>query len=481
MKNSLKARSLAVVIAAALVLAGCVTPQSEEPRGTPIDGTAMGLAGTSIAPLAEDWWKAFNDPQLDTLIDASLQNSPSLAQAMARVRAAEAHDLQVGGGNKPQTAIDAEEIWQRFSANYYIPPPFGGRKFWVGQVEGNLNWNLDFWGRQSELIHQARSQKAATELDAASARLALGGAIAQAYVELYRSWEMIDIATRLQEQREQLLKLTQRRVSAGLDTQVEVKIAEAALPQARAARMQAESARDLAVHRLAELAGYGADRYEQIGRPRLMLDAALPLPDKLPIDLLGRRPDVLAARVRVDAATAGREAAHAAFYPDISLTAFAGMQAIGIDNLTDGGSLVYGIGPRLHLPIFQSQRLRSGYTNATAELDESVASYNSVVLSAVRETADQLSLGDSLNRQIVEVRQTLGAATIAYDLAQRRYGAGLTTQLVVLRAESQVLDARRDLVNARAGLVGSRVALLLMLGGSFDPATPAATSGSGAT
>src|SRR5262249_44450742 len=155
---------LALAVAAVLTLAGCVTPRTEDPRGTPIDAAAVGLSGPSIAPLSEDWWKAFNDPQLDKLIDASLQNSPSLAQAMARVRAAKAHDLKVEGGNKPQTSLDAEEVWQRFSANYYIPPPFGGKKYWVGQVQGNLSWNLDFWGRQADLIRQARSQKAATEL-----------------------------------------------------------------------------------------------------------------------------------------------------------------------------------------------------------------------------------------------------------------------------------------------------------------------------
>jgi NodT family efflux transporter outer membrane factor (OMF) lipoprotein len=245
--------------------------------------------------------------------------------------------------------------------------------------------------------------------------------------------------------------------------------------------LQAESARDLATHRLAALAGYGADRYAQIGRPRLSLDGALPLPERLPIDLLAHRPDVLAARARINAAMAGREAAHAAFYPDISLKAFVGTQAIGLDNLVNGDSLVYGVGPALHLPIFDAQRLRAGYKGATAEVDASVASYNGTVLNAVRETADQISLTDSLARQIDEVQQGLQAATAAYDLAQKRYGAGLATQLVVLNAESRVLDARRELVTATTSRVIARVSLLLMLGGNFDPATPVAAVSPGVT
>ncbi len=256
-----------------------------------------------------------------------------------------------------------------------------------------------------------------------------------------------------------------------------MKIAESALPQARAAKLQAESARDLAVHRLAALAGYGADRYAQFVRPQLKLDVALPLPERLPMDLLARRPDVLAARTRVTAATAGREAAHAAFFPDIGLKAFVGTQAIGFDNLVKGDSLVYGIGPALHLPIFDSQRLRAGYRGATAELDESIASYNATVLNAVRETADQLSLSESFARQIAQLEQTLQSAAAAYDLAQKRYAAGLATQLVVLNAESRVLDARRELVAATTSRIIARVTLLLVLGGSFDSATPAAVAG----
>jgi NodT family efflux transporter outer membrane factor (OMF) lipoprotein len=234
--------------------------------------------------------------------------------------------------------------------------------------------------------------------------------------------------------------------------------------------LQAESARDLAVHRLAALAGYGADRYGQIARPQLALDTALTLPEQLPMDLLAHRPDVLAARARIDAATAGRKAAHAAFYPDISLRAFVGTQAIDLDKIVQGDSLVYGVGPALHLPIFNSKRLKAAYKNATAELDVAVASYNATVLDAVREAADQISLNESYGRQLDQVRQTLQAASTAYELAKKRYAVGLSTQLVVLDAESRVLEAQRALLTANTQRVIARVTLLLMLGGSFDPA-----------
>ncbi|HEY7640862.1 MAG TPA: efflux transporter outer membrane subunit [Steroidobacteraceae bacterium] len=471
---------LAVCILVAALLAGCVIPQREEPRGALIEQQSLGFAGGApLEPIATDWWKAFGDSQLDALMDEALRDSPTLAQSLARVRLAQSRSQAEVAANQPRFAIDGQESWQRFSENYYIPPPFAGTTAWIGQATANMNWDLDLFGRQAALIRQSRSQLSASTLDLAAARLALAGAVAQAYVDLYRSWELLDVAARTQDQREQLLKLTQQRVAAGLDTQIELKVAESQVPQARTARMQAEAARDLAIHRVVALAGEGAARYAQVGRPNLTLDATLPLPEKLPLDLLAHRPDVLAARERVEAATAGRAAAHAAFYPNISLTALVGTQAIGLDELVESGSRIYGIGPAIHLPIFDAKRLRAAYKGATADLDAATASYNGAVLDAVRDASDQLTLNDSLSRQISELQTTLDAASAAHELAQRRYGAGLTTQIVVLDTESRVLEARRALVSAQSNRLLARMNLLLALGGSFDPAA-AQVSSSGA-
>jgi NodT family efflux transporter outer membrane factor (OMF) lipoprotein len=465
---------LALIVA--LCSSGCVTPQREAPVGTPLQPEALGLDGAELAASSDEWWRSFDDPQLDVLIADALRDSPSLAQAMARVRAAQARAQVANAGDNPSYSIDADAVWQRFSADYYIPPPYGGKRYWVGQGTANLDWALDFWGKQAALIHQSESRLIASQLDLAAARLALSGAITQAYLDLHRAWELLDIANRLQTQREELVRLTEGRVQAGLDTQIELKTAEANLAQARAGVLQARSARDLAVHRLVALTGHGADRYARITRPKLRLDADLSVPERLPLDLLSHRPDVLAARMRIEAASAGRDAARAAFYPDINLRAFVGTQAIGLDHLATHDSLVYGVGPAVHLPIFDAQRLRGEYKTATAELDAAIARYNATVLDAVRETADQLTLNTAIAQQIGAIQQAVDASTVAYDLARKRYGAGLTTQLTVLNAETQVLSARRDLVNAHTNLVSARVGLRMMLGGSFDVAAAPAQS-----
>jgi NodT family efflux transporter outer membrane factor (OMF) lipoprotein len=470
MKSVVLRRAL-LSAAISLVLTACVTPQTELQQTRVIDTAQLGLAGPARAPAPQGWWKAFGDDQLNRLVDDALHNSPSLEIAMARVRAAQAQSLAAGAEGKPSFSIDGEASRQRLSANYIVPPPYGGHTYWVSQLGANLSWDLDFWGKQAATLRQSVTLETASRLDAEAAQLALAGAMAQAYVDLHRAWLLSDIAERQLAQHESLLKLTRQRVDSGLDTQLELKTAEAGVPQARSAVLQAQSARDLAVHRLCALAGYGADRYGDIGRPQLKLDAALPLPEALPLDLVSRRPDIVAAQLRIEAATAGREAAHAAFYPDISLRAFAGVQSIGLDQLFESDSAIFGATPAIHLPIFEAKRLRAGYKNATAELDAAIAHYNDTVLNAVRESADQISLDDSLQQQIAQAEQTLGASQAAYDLARKRYSAGLSTQQTVLNAETPVLQTQRDLVALHANLVISRVTLLLTLGGSFDPAS----------
>jgi NodT family efflux transporter outer membrane factor (OMF) lipoprotein len=258
-------------------------------------------------------------------------------------------------------------------------------------------------------------------------------------------------------------------VRSGIDTNVELREASGAVPEAHVELLQAQAAAALDTHQLAALSGQGAVIYAHLRRPTLDPVAILPLPETLPADLLGHRPDVLAARDRIEAARAGQAAAEAAFYPDINLTAFAGTSAVGFDNLFHGTSGAYGAGPAIHLPLFDAGRLRAEYRGAAAEIDDAVSAYNQSVLQAVREASDQLSLIEALNAQIVLQERSLDDAEAAYNLAEERYRAGLSSYLTVLDTESTVLSARRERVELVSGGAIARINLLLAVGGSFDP------------
>jgi NodT family efflux transporter outer membrane factor (OMF) lipoprotein len=458
------------------LLAGCVLPPKDSVREPQLDAQRLGLTAAAVSPADEQWWQAFHDPQLDALIEQAFAANPSLAQASAQLRAAVAQVDAAHAGLLPRASFSGSALRQHAPDNYIIPPPLAGSDFWMAQIGASLSWDLDFWGRQADAVAGARSLAQAADLERDNTRLLLASALVQAYVGLYRADALADVALKAESQRQHILDLTRQRVAAGLDTRLELREAESQLPQARVERAQALAQADLAVHALSMLAGRGADGYAAISRPSLDPDAVLPLPEQLPINLLARRPDVLAARLRVAAADADAKATRAAFYPDVSLRALAGIASFGLNDLFEAGARGYGVGPAISLPLFDAGKLRAQYQGREAAIDSAIAIYNDTVLRAVQSSADELTRIDALMRERTDQQATLSAAEDGYRIAEERYRAGLAGYLSVLSAETQVLGARRQNVQISCDLALARVNLLLELGGSFNPDSPLADS-----
>lgn len=462
-----------IALLSALLLSACVSAPTTTPQASKIAPEKLGLSGPAAPQFPDAWWKAFRDPQVDRLAELTLAQNPTLASALDRIRAAQAELSVARAGDLPQISLDGQDQRQRFSKNYIIPPPFGGTWQWFGQVETNLSWNIDFWGKQAAIMARARDNEEAARLDAAAARLALSGALAQTYVNLLLAYQDGDIAAETVAERQEILKLTQGRYNAGLENESAVEQAKALLALARADEKRTIALRDIDIHAIAALTGQGAAAYDAITRPAPNLDTALPLPTALPADLLARRPDILAAQARVEAAAKGREAAHADFYPNINLAAFAGFQAIGLSRLLDAGSFTYGAGPAVHLPVFDAGRIRAQYAGATADLDAAVEAYNGAVLDAVRQTSDALTEVRSLESQRADQQAALDSATRSFALAQTRYRTGLSDQILMLNAESTLLTAREQMAALVANSTIQRVTLLLSVGGGFNAAEQA--------
>ena len=452
-----------------VLLAACV-PGGIVPQQTQIPDNTLGLGSEPAPKTGTGWWTGFGDPELDRLTADALAHNPTLGEALARLRAAKAGMEEANSQLYPHVTFNAQDEYTRFSKHYIIPPPYGGTYQWFGTIEGDFSWNLDFWGKQAAALDRAKSMQDAAHLDHDAARLAIAGAVVQAYVNLDRAYKLADIAAQTERDRAGTVTLTKRRVTDGLDSQVEEQEAEALLAQARQARIAADSERDIMVHALAALIGRGADAYAGVGRPSLKLDAALPLPHALPADLLSRRPDILAAQARVDAALSGRKVAKAAFYPDVDLLASAGWAAIGLGPLFKPESAQYGGGPAIHLPLFDAGQLRAQYTGAVADIDYAVADYNGTITQAVQDTSDALTRIRSLESQRVEHEHELATAERAYHLAQTRYRVGLSNQITLLDVENTVFNARQGEVSLASDDAIQRVTLLLAVGGDFQPA-----------
>ena len=430
---------------------------------------ALGL-GSSPAPPQDAWWTAYQDPQLDRLIEAALAANPTLAQALARMHQAQAEIDASWADLWPHVSYDAATERERISGKAPIPSEFAGSSVWQSEELLSFSWELDFWKRQASLVREAATESEAVALDAAGARLAIVSAVVRTYIDLARSYQLLDLARLEEQQRNQILDITRRRLKAGLDTNVELRQAAGEVPQARIERLADQAAIDRDVHLLAALSGRGADEYGEIHRPALRPEAMLTLPSALPVDLLGRRPDVLAARSRIDSARAGLAVAKADFYPNVDLMGLAGTLAVGqFLNVFQGRAYTYGVGPAIHLPLFDAGRLRANYRASFASVDLAVATYNQTVVNAVRETADQLSDIASLNRSLAEQQRSLDDAEAAFRLATERYEAGLTTYLTVLATETEVFAARRQRVNLEAARASTRVNLLIDVGGDFKP------------
>jgi NodT family efflux transporter outer membrane factor (OMF) lipoprotein len=462
-----------LIAALTAALCACATPPRGETQHAAIADLGQGLAGAAVVPAPESWWQGFGDAQLDQMIRQAVSDNPGLVQAAARLRLAEAQAQAAHAAQLPGAKLTGGETRLKIPSGF--PQAIaGGQTVWLGDLGAVLSWDLDLWGEHADAAAQTRALATAAGLDIDNARLLLTGALVQSYIDLYRSYALADIAERAEAQRTNILDIARQRVTAGLDTRVEVREAEGALPQARLALTQAQSAQALAVHQLAALGGRGADAYAGIARPQLNLDAALPLPSELPVNLLARRPDVIAARARIDAADASKRAAKAAFYPNITLTALAGFASFSLTDLISAKSFGYGAGPGLSLPLFDGGRLRAQYRGSEAGLDLAVANYDDTVVRAIHQAADQLSLIDALVAEQAQQRESLNAAEEAYRLAEERYRAGLAGYLTVLNVETEVLNERRQQVDLGASLALARVSLLLAVGGSFQ--TPAAQS-----
>ena len=470
--------TLAAALAAALLLVACASPGLAH---TPLVVSTAQVAGLppseSTAAAPAQWWHALGDSTLDALVQQALQGNPSLAVSRARLAQALALAQVREAANGPQAGLGIDLNRQHYTAHGLIPAPIAGNSYSTGNIQATLNWAPDFFGQHAAELEAALGQARAAQADAAAAANQLAALVARSYVGLARLGAQRAVAERALAQRQEQLELTRQRLNAGLDSKVELTQSQGAVPDARTQIEALDEQITLARRQLAVLTGQAPNALEGLS-PALAALQSTPVPDALGADLLGRRPDVAAARWRIEAATQGVAAARSEFYPNINLAAFVGLNAVGLDRLFNAGSRQIGVAPALRLPLFDGGRLRAQLGGREAELDASIAQYNSLVLDAAKEAGDAIASLQSLQRQQALQDQAAASAEKAYQFAQERYRAGLGSYLVVLSTENQVLAQRRLGVDLQARQLDTRIALMKALGGGWrdDTATLAAAT-----
>lgn len=466
MKGTLLALTLSTM------LAGCVTPPNLGPAAIarPVaayESTSSFAAADAPWP-TDSWWTAYGDKQLDALIDEALSNAPTMAQASARLRKAEAL-VDIGtAATLPSVSADGSLTVSKPSTADGIPVlPMRQGYHDYGRATLGFSWELDFWGKNCAAVAAATSDAMAARADAASARLLVSASVAATYADLSRLYADRDVLSVTLAIREKSFALVKARVEHGFDFDADLAQAEAGPPAARDDLAQADEAIGLTRNRLASLLGQGPDRGSIIARPTAPHLTAFGLPKSLAASLLGRRPDVVAARWRAEAAAKRIKVARAQFYPNINLLSFVGFDTLGIGNLLAGGSGVGGAGAAITLPIFDGGRRRANYRGARADDDGAVALYDETVTQAMREVADVAVSSRQLDIELSNARTALAASERAYRLAQLRYKAGAADYQSVLLVEDRLLARRRVLSGLQSRSFILEVALTRSLGGGF--------------
>ena len=464
-------------LAAALALAGCASQGPQHTPLAPLGAADLGLptapdsaTGLPTTSDAAPWWEALGDAQLNQTIAQALAGSPTLAASQARFEKAAALATASSTASDVHGMLAADATRQRYTANGMIPAPVAGNIYNSGNLQAGLSWAPDFFGKHGAELEAALGQARAAKADRAAAANQLAAQVARSYVALARLLAQRTVAERTLAQRQALLGLSEQRTQAGLDSQVELTQAQAGMPDARTQIEMLDEQITLTRRTLAVLCAQAPEAFGTL-TPQLSGLRLQAMPSVLGADLLGRRPDVVAARWRVEAATQGIEVARADFYPDVNLTAFVGLNALGLDNLFQGSSRQLGITPALRLPLFDGKRLRAQLRGKQADLDTAIAQYNGTVLDAVKQAGDAIASVQSLQRQQALQTESLAKAERAYDFAVQRYQAGLGSQITVLNTETQLIAQRRLAVDLQARALDTRVALAAALGGGWNDDT----------
>lgn len=462
--------TFALAAALALLLAGCASHEGIAPAVAERSPQQYGAVQTPIDWPREDWWTRFGDPQLDALVAQALAGNPQLDAAGARLARAQAAVAGARAALAPRAQLQLESTWQRFSEHSLYPPPLGGSSEFTNTLQVAGSWELDFFGRNRAVLRAALSADRAAAAEAQAARVLVASAVVRSYMQLAHLLEQHQLLETAKAQREQVLELVGARVRQGLDSSVELHQAEGAVLDLRRQLEASSEQAELLRHALAALLGSGPEATRTLA-PRAAGFDAPALPQAIPAELIGRRADLSAARWRVQAASAGVDAARAQFYPNVNLLAFAGLQSLGFGHWLDLGSRNLGIGPALSLPLFDAGALRANLRGRSAELDAAVADYNATLGNAVREVADQIATLRSLQRQAHEQQAVQASAEAAFELASQRYRAGLVNYLSVLAAQTEVLAQQRAAADLRARRTDATVLLMRALGGGFEDST----------
>ncbi len=487
--------SAAIVIFA---LVGCsFAPPYSVPKSTEVPSSYRESADWKIAEPRDHidrgaWWLVFEDPSLDELENQSARANQTLKAAFARLQEARAETRIARASLFPSISLNAAVTHARGSRNsptrvqgFATGGSSAGRTPAEGDsangnsaaggsttgsdfvLEADLSYEVDLWGRIRNEVAAARADEQASAADLASVRLSIQAELAANYFSL----RSLDTQQRLLEQTvvdySRLLGLVQTLFDAGAVPLSDVAQAESQFHTAQTQAADIQLMRAQLEHAIAVLVGANPSLF-RLARSPLGDDATPPQIDLgIPSALLQRRPDVARAERQVAAANAQIGVARAAYFPQFLLNASAGFEGAHASDWIGAPSLLWSVGPRITLPLFEGGRLVAQTERAKAAYAEAVAIYRSTVLTAYQDVEDNLAALRRLEDESAAQGQALAAANTALRLSLDRYEAGVVTYIEVATTEAAALQARLSAISIRTRRINGTVLLVKALGGGW--------------
>jgi len=471
-------RNLLPLLGLALILTACPKKQTYEPPVAPIpaawpSSAAPGVSAGAPAPADLPWREFFTDSDLQAVIELALANNRDLrtaalnvdkVQALYRIQRAEQYPVVNAGAS-----VDAQRIPGTMTSSGNADT---GGQYTVGLITST--WELDFFGRIRSLKEAALEQFFATEQARSATQISLVSSTAGIYLTLAADQENLQLAQATLDAQQASLELIRHSREFGIASDLDVYEAQAQVDAARVdiARYKGQVALDRnALDLLA-----GAPVPDDLLPDRLDGDGSLrDVTAGLPSDVLLRRPDILAAEHQLKAAYANIEAARAAFFPRITLTAGAGLVSSDLSDLFKAGAGTWSFAPQALLPIFDSGARKAGYDVAQTDRDLAVAAYEQVIQAAFREVSDSLALRATLADQQAAQQALVNSLDATFRLSKARYQAGIDSYLSVLVAQRSLYLAQQGLVSLHLARLGNQVNLYKVLGGGLVEGTPGRT------
>jgi NodT family efflux transporter outer membrane factor (OMF) lipoprotein len=455
------------------VLSGCSMVPPEEPQHqSMLTNEQIQLKNHDIQAIHRQWWNQFGDQQLAQLIQLGLTNNLTLQQAKQRIDLASQQVALAESGDKPKLNLNVSgggigantQSFNTSNADYSA----------IGMLLPSFSYQFDFWGKNEATVAAASDQKLSLEAQEAQARLVISASIASSYFALQNSYRLErNLTTLLDEINHQNYVITAQ-VKRGLASEAESFQNQGDIDTLSAQLSDAKTQQQLAKNQLALYLAKTPDQLGQLTLPNAQAINQLAAVDTIPMNLLGRRPDIIASKWMVEANEQGIKQAKASYYPDVNLMVMGVFQKLS--NINPASLFLGGATVAASLPLYDGGVRDANYASANIHFDQAVTNYNQTVLNAVKQTSDAIVSLQEAQKQQVLAQSSVMHYQHAYEILNNRYERGLSSFADMNSARMQWHQQVIKLTNSESAILQNQLQLIVALGGDYQQEQPVLAS-----